>query len=191
MRLGLSLFCLAFVAGCTLAPVSRPPVLDASWRASERDLVESPGIGISESSKNAMPEVNELNKVTPVGVVPKLRPIDQPKEQVDMPLAALSLLKQADQLRGAGDFSGASSRLERAKRIVPNEPEIYFQLSSLRLDQGSLEDAVNIATQGLVLAGEDRAMKRDLYILIARAHDALGDQDGATKARHLARAAGS
>ena len=191
MRLGLSLFCLAFMVGCTLAPVSRPPVLDASWRASEKDLAVPPGIGISESSKDAIPEVNELNKVTPVEAVPKLRPIDQPKKQVDMPLAALSLLKQADQLKGAGDFLGASSRLERARRIVPNEPEIYFQLSSLRLDQGSLDDAVNIATQGLVLAGEDRAMKRDLYILIARARDALGDKDGATKARHLARAAGS
>ena len=191
MRLGLSLFCLAFVASCTLAPVSRPPVLDASWRASEKDIVVSSGIGISESSKDVTSDVNEQNKVTPVEAVPKLRSIDQPKEQVDMPVAALSLLKEADQLRGAGDFVGASARLERAQRIVPNEPESYFQLSSLRLDQGSLKAAVNIATQGLVLAGEDRAMKRDLYILIARARDALGDTNGATKARHLARAAGS
>ena len=189
---GLSLFCLAFVVGgCTQAPMSRPPVLDASWRASEKDRVVSSSIGISESPKEARPEINELNEVTPVEGIPKLRPIDQPKGKVDMPIAILSLLKQADQLRGAGDFSGASARLERAQRIVPNEPEIYFQLSSLRLDQQRLEDAVNIATQGLTLAGEDRAMKRDLYILIARARDVLGDTSGATKARHLARATGS
>ena len=39
MRLGLSIACLAVMAGCTQAPVSRPPVVDASWRANEDDRV--------------------------------------------------------------------------------------------------------------------------------------------------------
>jgi hypothetical protein len=41
------------------------------------------------------------------------------------------------------------------------------------------------------LSGTDQAMKRDLYTVIARARDALGDSAGATEARRLARAAGS
>jgi tetratricopeptide (TPR) repeat protein len=191
MRLGLILACLAIMVGCTQAPVSRPPVVDASWRANEDDRVSSSSRVISMSAPDTRREKEERNQVIPVEPVAKIEPIDQPKEQTEIPPAVLSLLEQADQLRTAGDLAGASARLERAQRIAPTEPEVYFQLSSLRLEQGSLEDAVNIATQGVDLAGSDQAMKRDLYTVIARSKDALGDAAGAAEARQLARASGS
>jgi tetratricopeptide (TPR) repeat protein len=191
MRLGLSLACVVITVGCTQAPVSRPPVVDASWRANEDDRVLSPNRIISMSAPETQREQGEQNQVIPIEPIAKIEPIDQPKEQIEIPPAVLSLLEQADQLRTAGDLAGASARLERAQRIAPTEPEVYFQLSSLRLEQGSLEDAVNIATQGVDLAGSDQAMKRDLYTVIARSKDALGDTAGAAKARQLARASGS
>jgi len=191
MRLGLSLACLAITVGCTQAPVSRPPVVDASWRANEDDRVSSSSRVISLSAPDTRREKGERNKANPIEPVAKIEPIDQPKEQTEIPPAVLSLLEQADQLRTAGDLAGASTRLERAQRIAPTEPEVYFQLSSLRLEQGSLEDAVNIATQGVDLAGSDQAMKRDLYTVIARSKDAMGDAAGAAEARQLARASGS
>lgn len=191
MRLGLSLVCMALVVGCTQTPVSRPPVLDASWRADEDDRVVSSTSLFSVSSPNLQREKGELNEVTPIEPIAKIEPIDQPKWQTEISPAVLSLLEQADQLKIAGDFAGASSRLERAQRIAPTEPEVYFQLSSLRFEQGSHEDAINIAMQGVDLSGTDQAMKRDLYTLIARARDALGDSAGATEARQLAHTAGS
>lgn len=191
MRLGLGLACLALMAGCTQAPVSRPPVVDASWRANEDDRVTKSPRVISVPTPDIQREKGERNEVTPIDPVAKIEPIDQPEQQTEIPPAVLSLLEQADELRSAGDFAGASARLERAQRIAPTEPEVYFQLSSLRLEQGSLEDAVSIATQGVDLAGSDQAMKRDLYTVIARSKDALGDAAGAAEARQLARAAGS
>ena len=191
MRLGLSVVCMAFVVGCTQTPVSRPPVVDASWRANEDDRVVSSNRVISMSSPNIQREKGERNEVTPIEPIAKIEPIDQPKQQTEIPPAVLSLLEQADQLKTAGDLAGASSRLERAQRIAPTEPEVYFQLSSLRLEQGNHEDAMNIALQGVDLSGTDQAMKRDLYTVIARARDALGDSAGATEARRLARVAGS
>ena len=191
MRLGLSVVCMAFVVGCTQTPVSRPPVVDASWRANEDDRVVSSTRVISMSSPNIQREKGERNKATPMEPIAKIEPIDQPKQQTEIAPAVLLLLEQADQLKTAGDLAGASSRLERAQRIAPTEREVYFQLSSLRLEQGNHEDAVNIAIQGVDLSGTDQAMKRDLYTVIARARDALGDSAGATEARQLARAAGS
>ena len=164
---------------------------DASWRANEDDRVVSSTRVISMSSPNIQREKGERNEVTPIEPIAKIEPIDQPKQQTEIPPAVLSLLEQADQLKTAGDLAGASSRLERAQRIAPTEPEVYFQLSSLRLEQGNHEDAMNIALQGVDLSGTDQAMKRDLYTVIARARDALGDSAGATEARRLARAAGS
>jgi tetratricopeptide (TPR) repeat protein len=191
MRLGLGLACLVLMAGCTQAPVSRPPVVDASWRANEDDRVTKSPRVISVPTPDIQRDKGERNEVTPIDPVAKIEPIDQPEQQTEIPPAVLSLLEQADELRSAGDFAGASARLERAQRIAPTEPEVYFQLSSLRLEQGSLEDAVSIATQGVDLAGSDQAMKRDLYTVIARSKDALGDAAGAAEARQLARAAGS
>mgnify|MGYP001283271358 FL=1 len=191
MRLELSLMCVVFLVGCAQAPVSRPPVVDASWRANEDDRVISsmrvvPKVSPDDKTKNV-----ERNKVTPIEPIAKIEPVDQPKEVREIAPAVLSLLEEADQLRTAGDLVGASARLERAQRIAPTEPEVYFQLSSLRLEQGSLEAAANIATQGVDLSGTDQAMKRDLYTVIARAKDALGDIAGASEARRLARSSGS
>ena len=183
--------CTAILVGCAQAPVSRPPVVDASWRADEDDRVVSSSRVNSISSEDRVRERGEKNVVTPIEPVAKIEPIDQPQQQSEIPPAVLSLLEQSDDLRTAGDLAGASARLERAQRIAPTEPEVYFQLSSLRLEQGSHEDALNIATQGIDLAGADQAMKRDLYTVIARAKDALGDAAGAAEARQLARAAGS
>ena len=191
MRLGLSLTCVAFLVGCVQAPVSRPPVVDASWRANEDDRVVSSKRVVPKVSPDGKTQNDERNKVTPIEPIAKIEPVDQPKEVREIAPAVLSLLEEADQLRTAGDFEGASARLERAQRIAPTEPEVYFQLSSLRLEQGSLEDAVNIAVQGVDLSGADQAMKRDLYTVIARAKDALGDASGASDARRLARASGS
>ena len=92
----------------------------------------------------------------------------------------MSLLEQADELRSAGDLAGASARLERAQRIAPTEPEVYFNYR-LAVGAGEPRDAVSIATQGVDLAGSDQAMKRDLYTVIARSKDALGDAAGAAK----------
>ena len=179
------------MAGCTQAPVSRPPVVDASWRANEDDRVSKSPQVIPVPTPDIRREKGERNEVTPIDPVAQIEPIDQPEQQTEISPAVLSLLEQADELRSAGDFAGASARLERAQRIAPTEPEVYFQLSSLRLEQGSLEDAVSIATQGVDLAGSDKAMKRDLYTVIARSKDALGDAAGAAEARQLARASGS
>jgi tetratricopeptide (TPR) repeat protein len=166
-------------------------VVDASWRANEDDRVSSSTRIISMTAPDTRREKGERNQANPIEPVAKIEPIDQPKGQTEIPPAVLSLLEQADQLRTAGDLAGASARLERAQRIAPTEPEVYFQLSSVRLEQGSLEDAVNIATQGVDLAGTDQAMKRDLYTVIARSKDALGDTAGAADARKWARASGS
>ena len=191
MRLGLSLMCVALLVGCVRAPLSRPPVVDASWRANEDDRVVSSKRVVPKVSLGGKTQNDESNEVTPIEPIAKIEPVDQPKEVREIAPAVLSLLEEADQLRTAGDFVGASARLERAQRIAPTEPEVYFQLSSLRLEQGSLEDAVNIAVQGVDLSGADQAMKRDLYTVIARAKDALGDASGASDARRLARASGS
>ena len=72
MRLGLSLACLAVMAGCTQAPVSRPPVLDASWRANEDDRVTKSPRVISVPKPDIQRKNSERNEVTPIEPVAKI-----------------------------------------------------------------------------------------------------------------------
>jgi tetratricopeptide (TPR) repeat protein len=193
------------VTGCTQAPVARPPVVDASWRATDDDRVQTPAetdrvlsrTDVDSTSSRVMSEPDrsreqdETNVVVPVEPIARIEPIDQPQDAERLSPAVLSLLDQADELSTAGDFSGASNRLERAQRIAPDEPEVYFQLAAVRFEQARFEEAANIAIQAVDLAGSDNAMKRDLYTLVARARDAAGDTSGASQARQLARSFGS
>ena len=190
MRWMVSGLCVAFLVGCTQAPIARPPVVDASWRATEDDRRIAPGRS-SLPAPDRTRESGETNAVTPIEPVARIEPIDKPASSSSMSPAVLSLLEQADSLREAGDLAGASARLERAQRIAPDEPEVYFQLSTVRLEQGRFEEAANIAGQAVDFAVSDNAMKRDLYTLIARARDAIGDTAGAGEARRLARSFGS
>jgi tetratricopeptide (TPR) repeat protein len=193
VQLGCALIGLVLV-GCTQSPVARPPVVDASWRATAQDRVQP---STPRQSEVAPPPVRgidpareqgETNRVIPIAPVAKIAPIDAPKAERTIPPAVISLLDQADQLRVAGDLNAASGRLERALRIAPEEAEVYYQLARIRLEQGGVQESVSIATQGVELAGADNALKRDLWTLIATARDRLGDTGGATQARVRARA---
>ncbi|MGB1968077.1 MAG: hypothetical protein ACPHOJ_07105, partial [Litorivicinaceae bacterium] len=61
MRLGLTLLCLAVLSGCAQAPVSRPPVVDASWRANEDDRVTSSTRTNPDSTPDIRSEKGERN----------------------------------------------------------------------------------------------------------------------------------
>lgn len=181
------------LAGCTQSPVARPPVVDASWRATAQDRVQAPRptqqvVAPPVQGVDPARERGETNRIVPVPPIAKIAPIDAPKSERMIPPAVLSLLDQADQLRASGDLNGASGRLERALRIAPEEPEVYYQLARVRLEQGGIEESVSIASQGIELADSDNALKRDLLTLIANAKDRLGDAAGATQARARARA---
>lgn len=199
MRVQLGCAMLSLVlAGCTQSPVARPPVVDASWRATAQDRIQPATPSPSKVTPTPPPtstrgidvsrETGETNRVVPIAPIAKIAPIDAPTTERTIPPAVLSLLDQADALRVAGDLNAASSRLERALRIAPEEAEVYYQLARVRFEQGGAQESVSIATQGIELAGTDNALKRDLLTLIATAKDRLGDAAGAAQARVRARA---
>ena len=77
MRLGLSLACLAIMAGCTdKHPCRGHLVVDASWRANEDDRADR---NRRESTPVPTPDIQrekgERNEVTPIDPVAKTEPI--------------------------------------------------------------------------------------------------------------------
>lgn len=99
-----------------------------------------------------------------------------------LPSAALSLVREADQRLSRGDSIGAVASLERAQRIAPRSPEIYFKLAEAYVQSENLGSAEQFTLKGLSLAGNDSRMQRAGWLLLADIRRARGNVAGADQA---------
>lgn len=102
--------------------------------------------------------------------------------------AALSLVRQADNLLASGDTRGAIARLERAQRIAPRSAEVYFKLSQAYVAADQLGSAEQFTLKGLSLAGDNARLQRAGWLLLADIRRARGNVAGADQAEARAAA---
>ncbi|MBK5930008.1 hypothetical protein CCR82_05575 [Halochromatium salexigens] len=103
-----------------------------------------------------------------------------------MPPAVAALAKRAEQQRQSGDAGGAAATLERALRIQPQEAYLWNRLARVRLEQGMSESASKLATRSNTLTGDQPALKRNNWEIIATARRQAGDLQGALEAERKA-----
>lgn len=151
------------LAGCSSAPTRLPPVAE-------------PGVADRES-----------------GV-----PAESPPGQVAVPPAAVdrhapspavvALLQGAESQANAGQLDAAAASIERALRIEPANPLLWYHLASVRLEQGDPSQAEQLAVKSNRLAVGNRVQQSRNWQLIARARAMRNDLPGAEQARREARA---
>src|SRR6185312_2971447 len=88
--------------------------------------------------------------------------------------ATRSLVTQARTLMSRGDLIGASSTLDRALRIEPNNPLLWIERGRLRLTDGDAHQAEGCGRKALSLASGDRATQAQAGRLLADALRAQG-----------------
>jgi tetratricopeptide (TPR) repeat protein len=88
--------------------------------------------------------------------------------------ATPSLVTQAHTLVSHGDLDGASSTLDRALRIEPNNPLLWIELGRLRMAENDAHQAEGCGRKALRLASGDRATQARAGRLLADALRALG-----------------
>ena len=71
----------------------------------------------------------------------------------------LALLSQAKEQEKAGNPEKAAAVLERALRIEPKNPQLWYRLALLRLQQGQLELAKSLAAKSSALAQGDEDLQ--------------------------------
>ena len=76
------------------------------------------------------------------------------------------LLSESMQLREQGDVEGAISVAERALRIAPRNPRVYYVLGTLYLDKGEADEALQLAHKAGTLDTEN-FYRRSIDRLIA------------------------
>ncbi len=135
----------------------------------------------------------------------KAAPAPQPEPQVSEPSApepapryqdesealspaARSLIQKADAQLRAGNPQGAISQLERAQRISPRSAEVYFHLAQAYAGMQRYGAGEQFARKGLSLAGNNTALQRQGWMLLADIRRASGNVAGADQAEARASA---
>lgn len=125
--------------------------------------------------KSEQPEVSEPE-------APATRSPSYRESGDELPAAAVSLIRDADQRLAQGDSAGAIARLERAQRIAPRSAEVYFKLAEAYVSGDNLGAAEQFTLKGLSLAGNDSRMQRSGWLLLADIRRARGNVAGADQA---------
>ena len=154
---------LLVVQGCSTAPPARypPPVVEQG---------------------GAVPD-EAVRPVAPGGIQPQPA---QPAVTTSSP-AVVALLGQAENQANNGDLGAAAASLERAIRIEPRNPLLWYHLATVRLAQQEAAQAEQLAVKSNSLAAGNRVQQSRNWRLIARARRALGDAAGAGAAERRAR----
>lgn len=111
----------------------------------------------------------------------------QPVAQPARNPAVVALLSNAEQQARGGSLNAAQASLERAQRISPRDPEIYYQLADLQRRKGDYRQAEQMALRGLQVAMGQPAMQRSLWVLISSVRKSNGDMSGYRQALDKAR----
>ena len=96
-------------------------------------------------------------------------PPPPPARENHLSPATRSLVTQAHTLVARGDLDAASSTLDRALRIEPNNPLLWVELGRLRLAENNAHQAEVCGRKALALASGDRTTQAQAGRLLADA----------------------
>jgi tetratricopeptide (TPR) repeat protein len=198
-KIGLAVAAGLLLTGCaTSNPFSNIPVEDRSGQAGESTQPGSSGVvvtpsdpGISVRPIESEPVIRAQRDVLPPADEvwqPTQQPVSESAGQQpsSQNTAVLALLDSAKQESAGGDLRAAQTRLERAQRISPREPEVYYQLADVKRQLGQFMDAEQVALKGIDVASGQGGMLRRLWALISQIRTEAGDLAGADDARQQA-----
>ncbi len=175
------------LASCATAPTdSKAPVVEAGTPA--HGAAGRPSSAPAVDSRQDAPEPAAPSRDALERRVEPVSPPASATEPRSTGTAVLALLQTADLQRAEGQLAAAAASLERALRIEPQNPWTWYRLASVRLDQGRLDQAEQLARRCHSLAGSDNGVRARAWRLIAMIHERRGDAVGAREANQRAEA---
>ena len=114
-----------------------------------------------------------------------------PYLKVDSSSAVGDLLLEAFEYYKDEQFEQAAASLERALRIEPRHPRLWYNLAGVRLQQQDWKRAANLAQKSNALIGSDNHYKKlriRNWAIITQACKGMGDAACERKARDRAQA---
>lgn len=100
--------------------------------------------------------------------------------------AVVALLSEANNYSEQGDLRSAQTSLQRAQRIAPRDPEVYYALANTHLTLQDYVLAEQVALKGVSLVQGQASQLNRFWSLIATIRNAAGNTSGAQQARDTA-----
>ena len=158
---------LTLLSACATGTVTQAPVSTSTpvaIRGGVVDPVPAPET-MPEPAYIPEPLRNEPSP-TPRPSVPDIAPLPSPERAPDPATPASTLLSSVDDAMLAGDLERAAAISERALRITPRDPWLWFRLASIRYQQRHYSDAEGFARRALSFAGNDRELTAQINQLL-------------------------
>lgn len=184
-----------------LTPIEIAPPEEESMSVMPEDSGEEEIFGEPASPQSGMdlPEAQQPDREKQIiapeqALVPKQTIAPEPEimpltpfEPIDPP-ASLSpaigaLVVAANQNTQLGNVDVAAASIDRALKIEPRNPALYYKLALLRLKQAKPQEAEDLAKKSALLADKDKQLKKHSWLLIAHARELRRDYKGARQAR--------
>jgi len=118
-----------------------------------------------------------------------------PRPQVPVPAATatapqspavIALLDKADYAQQQGDFNTAQTNLQRAQRIAPRDPAVYYALANTHMQLEDYALAEQVALKGIsITQGQPQQLKK-FWLLVADIRLRNGDIKGSEAAQSTA-----
>lgn len=103
---------------------------------------------------------------------------------ISTPIA--ELLSDAEQALEGGDYNRAELQMERALRVDPRNGQVWHLMARIRYGQGDYGQTVQFCLKSNTLASHDLTLRRQNWMLLAKAYTVLGETIKAEDARHRA-----
>ena len=169
-----------FLSACSTTPVSQRPAVESRDvpASSTTESAQTSPVPSQQANPQAMPL--PLDKSTGTDI-PATTPAPAPTNP-----AVLALLSDAEKYQQQGNMSAAQSRLQRAQRIAPSDPKVYYQLAKAHYELEDFRLAEQVALKGLSYAKGDNTELKRFWLLLAEIRTKKGDKAGAKTAREQA-----
>lgn len=177
-RLLLTLLLLAGLSACSRAPVYAPPVESRTEPREEKQPVEA------AETEPAQPAAQTSGIEDAPEAIEETVPA--PATPFHSKPAVIALLGSARAAQRDGDLQKAQTDLQRAQRIAPRDPNIYFELADTHYQMQEYPLAEQVALKGVSVAGQDRDLLRQFWLLISEIRYASGNSAGGQQAAQQA-----
>lgn len=117
---------------------------------------------------------------------PAATPAPDQEEKSPPAPAVVALLAESDRRLGSGQPESAAASIERALRIAPAEPVLWYRLARIRYRQGRWSETETLARKSISLSAETDELVSANWFLIAAARERSGDTHGAWQAKERA-----
>lgn len=184
---------LVLVTGCSVSPQTRQTPVDEQSRQAKAPVTsprqESYPRQDSYPRQQSYPQQESGAVVSPLpdewGSPPAPPSSTEPAPIPSQPQqnsAVLALLDDAEQARASGDYRAAQGSLQRAQRIAPRDPAVYYSLAETHMEQEDYNLAEQVALKGVSVAQGNPYQSQRLWQLLAKIRLRAGDPDGARQA---------